>query len=124
MAEVPRGSDDYVIIYGKLTRIRAHEHCAGAFHLCLSPRSIMAKPHHSAHHPVKSSSSDTPKGSSSKSTQLGIIIAAVIVGLLLIPFCYCAMQGRLFIYTARILSSDINEAYQGFVAERHRERNK
>ncbi|KAH7142485.1 hypothetical protein DER46DRAFT_581885 [Fusarium sp. MPI-SDFR-AT-0072] len=55
--------------------------------------SIMVKPQgHSAHHPMKSSSSSAPRGSLSKGAQVGIIIAAVIVGLLLITFCYYAIQ--------------------------------
>ncbi|KAH7195135.1 hypothetical protein BKA60DRAFT_547137 [Fusarium oxysporum] len=55
----------------------------------------MVKPQgHSAHHPMKSSSSSAPRGSLSKSAQVGIIIAAVIVGLLLITFCYYAIQER------------------------------
>ncbi|KAH7247522.1 uncharacterized protein BKA55DRAFT_572164 [Fusarium redolens] len=48
----------------------------------------------SAQHPVKGSSSNVPKGSLSRSAKVGISIAAVIIGLLLITFCYYTIQER------------------------------
>ena len=73
--------------------------------------SIMVKPQgHSAHHPMKSSSSSAPRGSLSKGAQVGIIISAVIVGLLLITFCYYAIQGSLFVHYRESCHFDIYEA--------------
>ncbi|KAH7202719.1 hypothetical protein BKA60DRAFT_546142 [Fusarium oxysporum] len=55
----------------------------------------MVKPQgHSAHHPINSSSSSAPEGSLSKGAKVAIIIAAVLVGLLIITFCYYAIQER------------------------------
>lgn len=55
----------------------------------------MAKFHdRPAHHHVSSNDPNMAKGSLSKSAQIGIVIVAVVVSLLIITFCYYAVQGK------------------------------
>lgn len=65
----------------------------------------------SAQHPVEGNSSNVPKGSLSRSAKIGISIAAVIVGLLLITLCYYTMQGMLIVHQIKFSHFRIYETY-------------